>query len=134
LSISSGRTLTLLIILSAMTLDFARLSGPLVGLGLVLLLSVVGALADWALKLASEQASPFTSGYFFLGMGVYMVTAFVWVPVMQHVKLSVLGAFYSVATTLLLAALGTGVFGEVLSTREWVGMGCAILSLVLLTH
>ena len=117
-----------------MILDFEKLSTPLVGLGLVFALSVIGAFADWALKVASEQASPFSSHYFFLGAGVYAATAFVWVPVMQHVKLSVLGAFYSVLTTLLLAGLGTLVFGEVMSTREWVGIGCAIASLVLLTH
>ena len=117
-----------------MTLDFAKMSANLQGLGLVFLLSVVGAFADWALKVASEQGSPFTSRHFFLGMGVYMLTAFVWVPVMQHLKLSVLGAFYSVATTLLLTVLGTVVFGEVLSVREGIGIGCAILSLVLLTH
>jgi multidrug transporter EmrE-like cation transporter len=117
-----------------MTLDFAKMSTQLQGLGLVLLLSVVGACADWALKLASEQGRPFLSGWFFIGVGVYVVTAFVWVPVLQHMKLAVLGAIYSVATTLLLAGLGTVVFGEVLSVRECVGIGCAIVSLVLMTH
>jgi len=117
-----------------MALEVEKMSVNIQGLGLVFLLSVAGAFADWALKVASEQTAPFMSRFFFLGMGVYSLTAFVWVPVMQHLKLSVLGAFYSIVTTLLLAGLGTLFFGEVLSPRDWVGIGFAIVSLILLTH
>ena len=46
------------------------------GLGLVLLLSVVGVLADIALKRANEAATPFSSRYFILGSGFYALTGF----------------------------------------------------------
>lgn len=117
-----------------MSFDFAKLSSPMQGLVLVCVLSAVQAMADWALKVASLRASPFTSWQFGLGMVVYMALAFLWVPVLHHLKLAVLGAIYGVVTALLLAGLGMVVFGEKVSVREWVGIGCAIVSIVLLTR
>lgn len=116
-----------------MTLNFEKISTSMSGVGLIFLLSAVGVFADWALKVASGAGKPFGSGYFWLGAVVYMGSAFLWVPVMKSHKLSVLGAYYSVATTLLLAALGMTLYREKLSLLEWAGIGCAIVSVILLT-
>ncbi|MFN0127383.1 MAG: hypothetical protein ACKV19_11935 [Verrucomicrobiales bacterium] len=117
-----------------MTLNFERPLLLMSGVGLIFVLSGVTVFADWALKVASGVAKPYVSGYFWLGAMVYMVSAFLWVPVMKSQKLSVLGAYYSVATMLLLAAVGVAMFDEVLSPREWAGIGCSIVSVILLTQ
>ena len=103
-------------------------------IGLVLVLSLTTVFADWALKVASEKESSFTNWHFFLGTGVYAVSAFAWVVAMRHIKLAVIGAFYSVTVALMLAVVGALFFHEKLQVREMVGTGLGISSLILLTR
>ncbi|MGI8604217.1 MAG: SMR family transporter [Verrucomicrobiales bacterium] len=105
--------------------------GPL---ALVFLLSAAGVVADAALKVASEQTAAFANRYFSAGALIYASTAFFWVLAMKHLKLAVLGAFYSVSTALLLALVGVLFFKEALQPKEIVGIGLGVASLVLLTH
>ena len=88
--------------------------------------------ADYLLKRASELPHPFRSSWFGVAVVVEASTAFGWVYVMRHLKLSTLGAFYSVSIVLLLAALGVIAFRESLSPREYLGIAFALASLVLL--
>ncbi len=104
------------------------------GVLLVLLLSVVGVIADAFLKRASLQGSPFLNHAFLIGTLIYASSAFAWVMAMQHLDLAVLGACYSVATVLMLTAVGVFYFGETLRPRDIVGLVLGTLSLVLLTQ
>ncbi|MEI6493404.1 MAG: transporter [Verrucomicrobiota bacterium] len=88
--------------------------------------------ADYLLKRASAFPQPYKSPWFIVAVFIEASTAFGWIYVMQHIKLATLGAFYSVSIVLLLALLGVTVFNESLSSREYLGIGFAILSLVLL--
>lgn len=94
--------------------------------------SVVGVAGDYLLKLASAQANPLRSRWFYLGFAVYASTAFGWVYVMRHLKLATIGVVYSVSMVLLLTAVGSLAFRESLSAPEVAGIAMAIGSLVLL--
>ena len=94
--------------------------------------SAVGVIGDYFLKLASQQASPLRSGWFYVGFAVYASTAFGWVFVMRHLKLATVGVVYSVSMIILLTAIGAFVFRESLGPREVAGLILAIASLYLL--
>ena len=94
--------------------------------------SAVGVIGDYFLKLASQQASPLRSGWFYIGFAVYASTAFGWVIVMKHLKLAVVGVVYSVAMIVLLTAVGAIGFGESLGPRDIAGVILAVASIVLL--
>jgi drug/metabolite transporter (DMT)-like permease len=117
-----------------MDLNSERPGTNLQVIGLILVLSLTTVFADWALKRASEQTASFSSGYFFLGTGVYAISAFAWVVTMRHAKLGVIGAFYSVTVALMLAVVGAVFFHEKLEVREMLGIGLGISSLLLLTR
>lgn len=98
-----------------------------------ILLSAVGVLADYFLKLASDQAQSIQTRNFVLGFVIYSSTAFGWVFVMKHIKLASIGVVYSVSTALLLTALGVLVFKEALKWQEYVGVAMAVGSILLLS-
>jgi drug/metabolite transporter (DMT)-like permease len=94
--------------------------------------SLIGIVGDYFLKLASDQKHPLTSGWFYIGFALYASTAFGWVFVMRYLKLSTIGAVYSVSMILALTLVGATFFGEKLSTQEILGVILAICSLFLL--
>ena len=94
--------------------------------------SAVGVIGDYFLKLASQQGRPLRSVAFYVGFVVYASTAFGWVFVMKHLKLSTVGVVYSVSMIVLLTAIGWVWFGESLGPREVAGLTLAIASLYLL--
>jgi drug/metabolite transporter (DMT)-like permease len=98
----------------------------------VVLLSVICAVADYWLKRASDLASPFRSFAFLYGGSLYAVSAFGWVYVFRHFKLATISAFFSLIVVVLLAIMGVVAFRETLSTSEIVGLCCAVAALVLL--
>jgi len=94
--------------------------------------SVVGVIGDYFLKLASQQATPLRSGWFYVGFAVYASTAFGWVYVMRHMKLAAVGVVYSITMIVLLTVVGSIGFREALGAREVIGLILAIASLYLL--
>jgi len=100
----------------------------------VVAFSGVGVLGDYFLKLASEEPHSLRSPWFCLGFIVYASTAFGWVFVMKHLKLSTIGVVYSVSMILLLTAIGVVAFRESLNGYELAGLVMAVTALVLLTR
>ena len=96
--------------------------------------SVIGVVGDYFLKLASSNADPIKSGWFYLGFALYASTAFGWVFVMKYLKLATIGVLYSVTLILLLTAVGFVFFKESLNYFEIIGLVLAIASLVLLAR
>jgi small multidrug resistance pump len=94
----------------------------------------VAVIGDWFLKLASQNPTPYMNRWFLCGCVIYSLCAFGWVFVMQHLKLATIGVVYSISTILMLTALGVFAFGETLTKSEWAGIGCAVLSIVLLAR
>ena len=100
---------------------------------ITIFLSAVGVLADYFLKLASEDSNSLLSRHFYIGFLIYSSTAFGWVFVMKHIKLASIGVIYPVSTALLLTALGVLVFKEALKWQEYVGVAMAVGSMLLLS-
>ena len=103
-----------------------------IAVGVVVALSGVGVLADWMLKLASQQTAPWKNPYLFAGAAIYAATAFGWVYILRHLKLASIGGIYCVSTVILLTALGRIVFHEKLSGQEIIGLTLALISVCLL--
>jgi multidrug transporter EmrE-like cation transporter len=95
-------------------------------------LSLLSVGADYLLKRASELPQPFRSPQFVAAALIYAGSTVGWVYVLRHIKLASVGAVYSVIIVILLAIMGVTIFRETLTTTEWVGIGCAVLALVLL--
>lgn len=99
---------------------------------IIIILSLVGVVGDFFIKLASNEQSSFKTKWFFVGMLIYALTAFGWVVVMKNIKLSTLGVFYALFTVLFLVLLGIFYFKEKLNYYEIAGIITGIISIILL--
>lgn len=106
----------------------------LFGFGFTLLTATIVIIGDTALKYAADGEKPMLSGLVILGCGLYAVSAVFWFFAMQHVSLVQAGVAYSMITLLALALIGAVWFGETLHAREYAGLACAMLAMVLLSR
>ncbi len=102
-----------------------------------LVLSIIGIAiltvgGDYFIKLASMSSRPVQNKWFVAGCVMYVLSTFGWVFALRHIKLSSIGVIYSLSIVVLLTALGVFVFGETLNRREIVGIGFAVVAIVLL--
>ncbi|MEM6566292.1 MAG: EamA family transporter [Pseudomonadota bacterium] len=91
-------------------------------------------IGDFILKTAADAGHTITSTHVFLGVVIYGVSAFFWFWAMQHVTLAQAGVAYSMLTLIALAIIGAVWFKEPLAVREYAGLGCALLSMVLMSR
>jgi multidrug transporter EmrE-like cation transporter len=96
--------------------------------------SLIGVVGDYFLKLASQEDNSLRSPWFYLGFALYSATAFGWVFVMKHLKLSTIGVLYSVSMVVMLTAIGVLFFRETLNYAELAGIAMAIGAIVLLVR
>jgi multidrug transporter EmrE-like cation transporter len=101
-------------------------------LALVVLLSLIGVVGDFFVKLAGSGTKFIELRWFIIGFLIYASTAFGWFFVMKHIKLATLGVFYAVSTVLFITIVGVFYFKESLNVYEVVGIVTAIISIVLL--
>ncbi|MBI4092851.1 MAG: transporter [Candidatus Kerfeldbacteria bacterium] len=99
----------------------------------IILLSTVGVIGDYFIKLAGHGQRFIETKWFVIGFIIYASTAFGWFYVMKHIKLSSLGVIYSLTTVLLLVAIGVFSFHEKLNVYEIIGIIAAITSVILLS-
>lgn len=97
-------------------------------------LVVVTVAGDYFIKLASGKPDGLTSPLLLLGALFYGVSVVGWYFLMKTHSLAVIGALYSAATILVLAALGYFVFKESIGLREGLGITLAFVSVILLSH
>lgn len=97
-------------------------------------MALVGAIGDYFVKASSEPGVGIVSTTFFIGTGIYALTAFGWFFIMRHVDLGKLGGVYSIATILFLVIVGTAFFRERPSAYEFIGLALAVTSLLLLSR
>ncbi len=100
----------------------------------IILVSLVGVLGDYFLKLSGSGSDYINIKLFLLGTVIYSSTAVGWFLIMKHVKLSSLGLIYSITMVLSLTIVGTLFFKESLSTYEIVGLITGIVSIILLAR
>jgi drug/metabolite transporter (DMT)-like permease len=98
------------------------------------LLSALGALADYFLKLASGEEQIVCNKWFAVALVIYSSTIFGWVFVVKSMKLASVGVVYSICMVLFLSFTGIVFFKERLSYPEVIGIGLALASLTLLAR
>ncbi|MDW3182700.1 MULTISPECIES: EamA family transporter [unclassified Roseobacter] len=89
---------------------------------------------DFAIKTAADAGHAITSTYVIVGVVLYGTSALFWFYAMHHVTLAQAGVAYSMLTLIALAVIGAVWFGEALHAREYAGLGCALLSMVLMSR
>lgn len=87
---------------------------------------------DWCIKHASGRADGLASPAFLIGVILYGAPAVGWFFLMRTHSLAAIGVLYSASTILLLAALGTFVFGETFGLRQALGLSLAVASVVVM--
>lgn len=95
----------------------------LFALFLTVLLGALCVGCDYLLKRASALPQPFLARDFWIGLAGYTFSAFAWVLLLQRIKL-----------VILLAAVGTLVFGEKLNQTEILGLVLGCISIFLLVR
>ena len=102
--------------------------------GFALLTAAFVIAGDYFIKLAADAGSTLISVYFAIGAVLYLGSAAMWYGSMRQITLAQAGVAYSMLTLLAVCALGIFVFGERLQAKEVVGIGCALLSMVLMVR
>jgi len=90
-------------------------------------------LGDYFLKLAALNTAAPTLPYA-IGTSCYAIAAIGIVYALRHMSMASFGVWYSVLTILAMTAMGVLLFEERLATREMVGIGFALASLVCMSR
>ena len=106
----------------------------LFGFGFAVITAIVVIVGDTAIKFAADGNQPVWSGLVLAGCVLYGVSALFWFYAMHHVTLVQAGGAYSMITLLALAFIGAVWFGETLHAREYAGLVCALLAMLLLSR
>lgn len=101
----------------------------LIGIGL----SLITVLGDSFVKHASLQSRFMGWKWLLLGALIYGATAVGWFFVMRKIKLSTVGALYSISIIIFLTLVGVFYFKEKISVLEIFGIALAIISLIILS-
>ena len=104
------------------------------GYGFAFFCALIVIVADYVIKVAADAGHTVSSTHVAVGVALYGIAAVVWFFSMQHVTLVQAGVAYSMLSLIALALLGALWFDEPLRLREYAGLGCACLSMVLLTR
>ena len=88
---------------------------------------------DYYIKIAS-QGRGVTGPAFWIGALLYAASAFGLLIAMRHMSLASVGVWYAIMTVLAMTGLGALAFDERLETREILGIGFAIASLVCMSR
>lgn len=101
---------------------------------IIIILSLIGVLGDYFLKLSGSGARYIDWKFFLIGALVYSSTAIGWFFVMKHVKLGTLGIVYATTTVLALTIIGLIFFKENLNYYEMAGLVSGVVSILLLAR
>ena len=104
------------------------------GYAFALFTALVVLVGDYLIKVAADGEHPFTSRHVIGGVMLYGASALLWYFAMRHVTLAQAGVAFSMFSLLALCALGVFFFDETIHTREALGIGCAMLSMVLMVR
>lgn len=110
------------------------MSHILFGFGFAFVTAIVVIIGDYAIKLAADGGRPIWSGLVMLGVVLYGASALFWFFAMRHVTLAQAGVAYFMLTLIALALIGAVYFEETLRAREYAGLGCALLAMMLMSR
>jgi undecaprenyl phosphate-alpha-L-ara4N flippase subunit ArnF len=104
------------------------------GYGLALLTALIVLVGDYLIKLAADGGMPVTSSHVILGCVFYGGSALIWYGSMRFITLAQAGVAFSMFSLLALCALGVLFFDEQIYPREALGIGLALVSMVLMVR
>ncbi len=104
------------------------------GYGFALLTAIAVIMGNYVIKIAADDALPFSSRQFLIGSALYLVSAVMWYGSMRYVSVVQAGVAYSMLTLLAVCAMGVVVFDDAIHGREILGIGLALLSMVLMAR
>lgn len=106
----------------------------LIGFGLTFATALIVIVGDVILKVAADGNKPMMSMLVLAGCILYAGSALFWYYALKHVTLAQAGVAFSMLTLVALAILGSTVFGETLRMREYAGICCALMAMVLMAR
>lgn len=104
------------------------------GFAFTFVTALIVILGDFIIKAAVDAGHTITSTYVVVGVALYGASAIFWFFAMQHVTLVQAGVAYSMLTLIALAIIGALWFNEPLFFREYAGLACALLAMVLMSR
>ena len=104
------------------------------GYGFAFFTAIIIIVADMMLKIAADDGHPISHPMVVSGCVLYALSALLWFGAMQHVGLAQAGIAYAMLTLLALAAVGHVWFNEPLGLREFGGISCALLAMILMVR
>ncbi len=104
------------------------------GFAFSLFTALIVIVGDYLIKVAADGGQPVHSALVLTGCALYASSAVMWFFALQHVTLSQAGVAFSMFSLLALCALGALYFDEKLFLREYAGIGCALLAMVLMVR
>ena len=110
------------------------MSHILFGFAFTFVTAMIVIIGDFVIKLAADGQQPIWSGLVLLGCLLYGASALFWFYAMQHVTLAQAGVAYSMLTLIALAVIGVVYFDEALHLREYMGLGCALVAMMLMSR
>jgi len=103
------------------------------GLMFSLFTALVVIVGDVAIKLAADKAA-LISPQMVLGMLLYAGSAVLWFFAMRYVSLGQAAVAYSMLTLIALFLIGALAFDEPMTSRELMGVACALAAMALMSH
>ena len=100
----------------------------------IIILSAIGVLGDFLLKLAGQGLKPIDWKLFVIGLAVYASTGVGWFLVMKKINLASLGVIYGITTILLLSFISIFCLKEGFRVSEGIGIVLALIALLLLSR
>ncbi len=104
----------------------------LLGFGFSLFTAIVVLVGDYLIKVAADDGMPVTSRHVITGCLLYAGSALLWFVAVRHITLAQAGVGFSMFSLIALALLGAVYFDEPIRNREIAGIGCAMLSMILM--
>lgn len=104
------------------------------GFGFACITALIVIVGDAIIKIAADGNQPVWSALVIAGCALYAISALFWFYAMHHVSLVQAGVAYSMLSLIALAAVAVIYFGETLHVREYAGLGCALLAMLLLSR
>ena len=103
------------------------------GLMFSLFTALVVIIGDVAIKVAADKAALY-SPQMMLGMLLYAGSAVLWFFAMRYITLGQAAVAYSMLTLIALFLIGALAFEEPVSSRELMGVACALAAMALMSH
>lgn len=101
-------------------------------IAIIILLSALGAVGDYFLKIAGNGERFINFKFFSVGCIIFILLAVGWFYALKYIKFSTIGVVYGVSTMILMVIIGVLFFNEKLDAREMIGIASGIISIVLL--